>query len=74
MKTERASKEKPNTLYFPFAQYQTPALNSQHLCFQGLLIHYSMFLIHDKLHLNFLAHVHLWDIFILSFFFMYRAS
>lgn len=26
-------------------------------------------LIHDKLHLNFLAHVHLWDIFILSFFF-----
>lgn len=39
-----------------------------------LLIHYSMFLIHYKLHLNFLAHVHLWDILILSSFFMYRAS
>lgn len=40
----------------------------------ALPIHYSMFLIHYKLHLNFLAHVHLWDILILSSFFMYRAS
>lgn len=39
-----------------------------------VLIHYSIFLIHYKLHLNFLAHVHLWDIFILSSFFMYHAS
>lgn len=36
---------------------------------RGLLIHYSKFLIHDKWHLNFLARVHLWHIFILSFFF-----
>lgn len=52
---------------------QLPAQNSYTSACR-VLIHYSMFLIHYKLHLNFLAHVHLWDILILSSFFMYRAS
>lgn len=53
--------------------HQLPARNSYTSACR-VLIHYSMFLIHYKLHLNFLAHVHLWDILILSSFFMYRAS
>lgn len=70
---KRPQKKRTEAL-FPHA----PALN---VCSErsaprlpGLGIHYSMFLIHDKLHLNFLAHVHLWDNFILSSFFMYRTS
>lgn len=54
-------------------RHQLPTRNS-YISACRVLIHYSMFLIHYKLHLNFLAHVHLWDILILSSFFMYRAS
>lgn len=54
-------------------RHRLPVQNS-HTSARRVLIHYSMFLIHYKLHLNFLAHVHLWDILILSSFFMYHAS